>query len=183
MTPWKLLGVESVFKGYRAIVRKTFQHPRGHEVQVDILDVGDDANVIALTPEGRAVVGEQFRCGPQVVMSEIAGGIIDAGETPEQAAIRELAEELGYKPATIEYLGYVYRDGWRSGKSHSFIATDCTPLDAGQQLDGFEAIDVKLIEIAELLHNAKNGKMTDTASVLLAYDRLRQLEEKYETTN
>lgn len=183
LQPWKLLKTELAFKGWRSISYKTFLHPKGHEVIVDVLESHEDASVIAITTEGKVVIAGQFRCGPEEVMDELTGGKIDDEETPEQAAIRELAEEGGYAPGNMEYLGYLYREAWRTGRSHYFLATDCIPLPSGPQPDDFEVIEVKNITIAELIENAKNARMTDTGGVLLAYDRLKQLEEKYETTN
>lgn len=183
MKPWKLLKTEIAFEGWRPVVYKTFRHPRGHEVKVDVMDDPGDASMIALTPEGKVIVGEQYRCGPEKVLNEIIGGRIDEGEDPETAAIRELAEEAGYVPGSVEYLGYVYREAWRNGKSHYFLATDCTPRAEGQELDEFEVINVKEITISQLIDNAKDARMTDAGGVMLAYDRLKELEGKYETTN
>lgn len=167
------------------ILSKTFQHPDGREVIVETTDQlgSGDASVVALNPEGKVIVGRQFRCGPEKVMDELAGGAIDQGETPKQAAIRELREELGYEPGEIEYLGYVHRGAWKNATSHYFLATNCQKFASGQNLDGFEVIEPRLITVTELIDSARNARMTDAGGVLLAYDRLKELEKNYETTN
>ncbi|MCB9780648.1 MAG: NUDIX hydrolase [Alphaproteobacteria bacterium] len=59
----------------------------------------DWVNVIARTQDGRLVFVEQYRHGTDDVTLEIPGGMVDPGEDFVTAALRELAEETGYRPA------------------------------------------------------------------------------------
>ena len=52
--------------------------------------------ILARTVEGKWVMTEQYRHGTGKIELEFPAGIIDKGETPEQAAVRELQEECGY---------------------------------------------------------------------------------------
>ena len=52
--------------------------------------------ILARTKEGKWVMTEQYRHGTGKIALEFPAGIIDKGETPEEAAIRELQEECGY---------------------------------------------------------------------------------------
>jgi len=52
--------------------------------------------ILARTTEGKWVMTEQYRHGTGKIALEFPAGIIDKGETPEEAAIRELQEECGY---------------------------------------------------------------------------------------
>jgi len=52
--------------------------------------------ILARTTEGKWVMTEQYRHGTGKIALEFPAGIIDKGETPEKAAIRELQEECGY---------------------------------------------------------------------------------------
>ena len=52
--------------------------------------------ILARTTEGKWVMTEQYRHGTGKIALEFPAGIIDKGETPEDAAIRELQEECGY---------------------------------------------------------------------------------------
>ncbi|MBR2308261.1 MAG: NUDIX hydrolase, partial [Fibrobacter sp.] len=53
--------------------------------------------ILARTAEGKWVMTEQYRHGTGKIALEFPAGIIDKGETPEQAALRELQEECGYR--------------------------------------------------------------------------------------
>jgi ADP-ribose pyrophosphatase len=61
-----------------------------------VIASADWCNVIAVTPDGKLVLVRQFRFGIEEFSLEIPGGIIDPGETPVAAAVRELREETGY---------------------------------------------------------------------------------------
>lgn len=52
--------------------------------------------ILARTSEGEWIMTEQYRHGTGKIALEFPAGIIDKGETPEQAALRELQEECGY---------------------------------------------------------------------------------------
>lgn len=60
------------------------------------IDSADWVNVIALTAANEVVAIEQFRHGNGEVTLEIPGGMVDPGEEPLVAGVRELAEETGY---------------------------------------------------------------------------------------
>ena len=68
-------------------------------------------------------------CGP--------GGHIEAGESPEQAAVRETVEEFSIKPTALKYLGQL--DGQaRYGKPHIFLCTEYegTPKCKSREMQG-----------------------------------------------
>ena len=56
----------------------------------------DWVNVLALTPDARLVLVRQFRFGIDDFSLEIPGGVIETGEDPVAAGLRELREETGY---------------------------------------------------------------------------------------
>src|ERR1700741_3666225 len=61
--------------------------------------------VIALTDDGRMVMVEQFRHGTRLTSLELPSGVVDEGETPEDAARRELREETGFEGGEPRVLG------------------------------------------------------------------------------
>lgn len=72
------------------------------------------------------------------------------GETPKQAAARELLEETGLAPKTLKLWKSVKRS-WRIGaKIHFFVARDCVKI-AEQKLDGGEKIQIKLVTFEQFL--------------------------------
>ncbi len=179
MNAWRRIddGSDVHKVGFRTIVSKRFRMNNGNEMQADISGAeGSEASgIIALTSDNRVIIAKQFRCGPEKIMLEMPGGLVDPGETPEQAAKRELQEEVGYEVGRIEYLGKVYGNAWDNAVHHYFIARDCKP-SAVQNPEELEEIEVTTISIAEFIQNAKQARMTDTQGVLLAYDMLKEIE-------
>lgn len=179
MKPWQRLDATEVEQvGFRTIVQKQFLMNDGRVKRADI-DGSEGMQavcVIALTDDRQVVIARQFRCGPEKVLDDLPGGIVDPGESLEAAGKRELLEEVGYTVGELEYIGWVYIDPWHNGIHHYYIAHNCQPAPSNNPEED-EEIETVLMSIAQLLDNAKTGKMTDAAGVLLAYDRLRELEE------
>ena len=61
-----------------------------------VLEYPDWVNVIAITEDGKFVMERQYRYGLGCTCHEICAGVMEKGETPEEAARRELEEETGY---------------------------------------------------------------------------------------
>lgn len=106
---WKL-GEETPAHDYRvfstAFVEGT--HPQtGARKRFSLIRCQDWVNVVALTTDDRIVMLRQFRPGDARVHLEIPGGLIDPGEDPVAAAVRELAEETGYVGGNAELIGRV----------------------------------------------------------------------------
>lgn len=167
--------------GYRTLITKNFTLPSGvTEPYVTKEKEGSHCvATIAITTDGKAVVARQFRPGPEMIMDEIAGGGVEAGEDYLLAAQRELLEETGYQAGELQPLGTIYKDAYTNTTWHYFLATDCTADDNGASPDDKEFIDIQLISIDELIYNGRNARMTDTEALFLAYDKLIELKTKY----
>lgn len=165
--------------GWRTVVSKHFEMPDGQTATFDTVGTeGAGASaVIALTRDNRVIIAEQFRAGPERVMQELPGGMIDQGETPLDAAIRELGEETGYQPQDIQPLGHVYPDGYMNMTHYYFLATGCQKTTK-QSLDPQEFVDVREITIEALFAAARSAQLTDVGAVFLAYDILKELQQR-----
>lgn len=98
MKPWKLLNSEYLVDApWLKVAKETCELPNGKVIDdFYTLWQPDWVLILARTTEGKWVMTEQYRHGTGKIELEFPAGIIDKGETPEQAAARELQEECGY---------------------------------------------------------------------------------------
>ncbi len=179
MKPWKRIEPTAMVNASRrGITVKSFQLPDGSLQQFEIFDRDglQHAACIAITTDGKVLIAEQFRAGPEAIMQELPGGSVDEGEDPQTAVLRELQEETGYMPGKVEYLGKVYKDAYMNGTWHYYLVTGCELSSHAQNLDIDERINVRTITIDELLDNARKARMTDVEAVFLAYEKLLDLK-------
>ena len=95
--------------------------------------------VVPVLPDGRVLTMSGYRHGPRRVCLSFPGGFLDPGETAEVAALRELAEEAGLRPARLIALGDFTDNGnQQGGHGHYFLALDCRP-SPGWHEDATEA--------------------------------------------
>jgi ADP-ribose pyrophosphatase len=124
--------------------------PTGAEKDFVVLEFPDWVNVIPITDDGRVVLIRQYRHGLLDSTWEVPGGVIDPGEEPLHAAIRELQEETGYAGEKVKLLGRVSPNPAIQGNwSYSFLAEGCK-FTGARNLDPFEDIEVKLFTLDEI---------------------------------
>jgi len=105
---------------------------------------------------------------------ELVAGKIDEGESPEQAAIRETAEECGYRvePANLHRMAsYFVSPGYTPEMFHLFFASvgDADRLGNGGGLeDENEFIDVEEVGLELFLQMADAGTLTDGKALMAA---------------
>ncbi|MBI5490357.1 MAG: NUDIX hydrolase [Deltaproteobacteria bacterium] len=108
----------------------------------------DWTNVIPVTQDGRVILIRQFRAGARQVTLEIPGGLVEPGETPLEAAKRELREETGYSAADWTPLGSVQPNPAIQGnRCHTFLARGAVPT-GGLALEPMEDIEVEPVPLA-----------------------------------
>lgn len=94
---------------------------------------------------------KQWRHGEKALSVEFPGGVIDAGESPEEAARRELEEETGYKTGKLIKLGSSNPNpALFSNHVHFFLAEDLTPTGI-QHLDADEFINYMELPINQVI--------------------------------
>jgi ADP-ribose pyrophosphatase len=88
-------------------------------------------DVLPVLEDGRILCMRQFKYGVGEISLSTMGGMIDEGETPEQAARREMFEEMGCEAGEMVFLGKYASDANRGcGLAHLFLALDARQVTA-----------------------------------------------------
>ena len=140
-----------------------------------VLEERDWVHVIPMLPDGRILLVRQYRHGAQTFSLELPGGVLDAGETPEQGARRELLEECGATGETWSALASFFPNPARqNNRFHCFIAHHVSRSQS-QQLDVSEQIEIHALTPAEIDAAIADGRFSQgnhIAAFLLARSRL-----------
>lgn len=140
-----------------------------------ILRVGDWCNVIAVTADDDIVLVWQYRFGADALSLEIPGGIVDPGESPEQAARRELCEETGYEAEHFDLLLVVEPNpALQNNRCFTYVARRARPTKA-TEFDGQEELETALVPATRIPDLLDGGQVTHALvqSALERYWRTR----------
>ncbi len=152
---WKLIGSRDISDHRIFRIRHDYYRfePTGAERDFVVLDCPDWVNIIPLTDDGQVVLIRQYRHGTRDVSLEVPGGVVEADETPQDAAVRELQRRNRLCPATVKPLGFVSPNPAIQGnRSYTFLAEGCR-LTAEPQPDSFEQIEVLLRPLKDIPAN------------------------------
>lgn len=115
-----------------------------------VLEYPDWINILAITEDGKFVFERQYRHGLGKTCYEIPAGVIEKGETPLEAAKRELQEETGYGEGEWSPLMTISGNpSTTSNLTHCFLARGVKKI-SGQHLDATEDITVCLLDESQV---------------------------------
>ncbi len=158
---WERLADAAVdhFRVFR--VRRTrYRHARDRrEGEFVIIEANDWVNVLALTDDGRMLLVRQFRFGIHDFTLEIPGGVIETGEDPVAAGVRELREETGYAGRSARLLAQVRPNpAIQANVCHIVLVEGCVRVGE-TQFDPNEEIELSLLPIDEVVAKAERGEI------------------------
>jgi ADP-ribose pyrophosphatase len=157
------------------IERVTQESADGTRHTKDIVRHPGAVAIVPLLDDGRICFVENYRVAVNERLIELPAGTLEPPEEPVHTALRELAEETGYRAARIEHLTTMCMSpGILDEKMYVYCAWELT---AGvTALEAGEDIQVRCLDWSEALEMVRDGRIRDAKSIaaLLYYDTFRR---------
>lgn len=172
MAAYELQSSEVVYDGDLSNVRiDRIRMPDGSVAEREIVEHPDAVAVVAIDGDGKVVLLRQYRPALRTRVLEIPAGKMDVdGETPMEAARRELIEEVGLDAGSLsELVTFVNSGGWCDEHTTVYLAGDLTDASAP---DSFVAkaeeadLEVVRMPIAHAVQLAQSGEITDAKTLI-----------------
>jgi ADP-ribose pyrophosphatase len=166
---YRVLKSRTVFKG-RLISVKVDQVTEPGNVRAEREVVCHPGSVVVLPrlPDGRLILVRQFRYAAGQSLWELVAGGIERGETPRQAARREMMEETGYSCTHLSPLfDFFPSPGILSEKMHLVEATGLTLSKAHPEAD--ERIRLGRFTMRQIRQILRSGKIKDGKTLIGLY--------------
>lgn len=177
---YRMIEQETLYDGFFSMRAYSVEHDsfEGGSLRIrrEMMERGDAAAMLLYDPKADSVLLlDQFRIGPAARqdnpwLTEIVAGIVDAGETAEEAVRRECLEEAGYQPYEVSFLGRYYSSpGGCSERIDLFLGLvdKDKPCTSGGGVDHeHEDIRAYWVARAEALAMLAAGKINSGAPML-----------------
>ena len=167
----KTLSSRIVFDGRALRLRvDTVMTDNGRTTMREIVEHPNCVAVVAIDTINNIVLVKQYRKSVEKELLEIPAGGIETGETPVEAVEREMREETGLQPKTVEHIGGFYSSpGFCTEYLHLYLATDLVPKPlVAEDTEGIQLVTVPPEQIPVLINS---GTICDAKSIagLLQY--------------
>jgi 8-oxo-dGTP pyrophosphatase MutT (NUDIX family) len=173
ITPWKIAGSRYLIRD-RWMTLRADHCETANGAALDpyyVQEAPDWVHIVAFDIQDRILTIRQYRHGAGVISTELPCGTLEPGETPAQAAARELLEETGCTFRSLVSLPTLSPNpACYANRIHAFAALG-THRIREQQLDETEEIEFEFLPIPTVLSLIDLGAFPQalhTASLFLA---------------
>ena len=158
---WKILRSEYISRRpWMTARRDEVQLPDGRIIpEYWVLEFPDWVNVIALTKDGDMVMVRQYRHALGLTEYELCAGVMEEGESPLEAAKRELLEETGFGGGKwTEFMSICANPSNHTNLAHTFLAVGVERV-CEQHLDATEELTCHVLSQDEVFGMLQRGEI------------------------
>lgn len=143
------------------VTKDVYLHPqRNRDQEFVVINAPEWVNVLALTPDHHLVLVRQFRFGIDEFSLEIPGGVMNPGEDPVAAGLRELREESGFVGAKARLLGSVHPNPAIQNNRCHLVLVEEARQSAALEWDPDEEMEILTRPVDEVYALASSGGIT-----------------------
>ena len=136
------------------------EEPGGVHTRREVVRHSGSVAILALQDDGKIVLVRQYRYPVDAFVWELPAGRLDDGESPEQAAQRELQEEIGFKAGQLHNMAFFHTTpGFCDESMHVFRATGL--VASKKQGDEDERIEVQAFTLSDLETMIDRGEIRE----------------------
>ena len=164
---WNCLSHKIVYETpWITVYEDQVQLPTGQTTPYGFVESKSEfVGIVPLIDSATVVLVRQYRYLQDEVTWEITTGAMDENETPEQAAQRELQEEVGYQAETLELISIMRSNkSLMRDKGYIFLARGLTPSKG--EPDPTEEFETALVPLAKALEMVNSHEITDCVSII-----------------
>ncbi|MBX0313859.1 NUDIX hydrolase [Planococcus glaciei] len=136
--------------------------PNGNTSKRELVEHPGAVALVALTPDKKIILVEQYRKALERTIVEIPAGKIEKGEAPEVTALRELEEETGYTAEKLDLIqSFSTSPGFADEIIHLYAAEGLSKATSGAVLDDDEFVELMEVSIEEAEQMMKDNRIYD----------------------
>jgi ADP-ribose pyrophosphatase len=160
-----VMGRKSIFKGRKLeLVLDRVTLPGGGTAERELVLHPGAVVILPVVRPGVILLLRQFRHAVGEEIYELPAGTLEAGESPEVCAARELAEETGFRTRSLRKLTEFWSSpGILRERMHLFLAEDLERVQ--QKLDDDEVVTVGEFDLADALDMVRDGRIADAKTI------------------
>ncbi|MFK8138065.1 MAG: NUDIX hydrolase [Bdellovibrionales bacterium] len=177
---WKILDTKELIKTpFFTMVSERCELPDGRLMSDYYrFELSDWVQIVPITKGSKVQLIRQYRHGNREFHWEIPGGVVDEGESADQAAARELLEETGSSFEKMDLIiSHNPNPALQKNFIHCFLAMG-VEVRCEQSLDEFEDIEVKEFSLSELKALIQNKEIKHSLVLASLLFCLPTIEEK-----
>ena len=174
----QILSSETIYEGpIFGVRRDQVLEPSGLRTMREVITHPGSVVVLPLLADGRMLLIRQYRHATRQYLWELVAGRMDPGESPREAAAREMMEETGYRAKKFKiFLDVFPTPGFLEERMYILLAEGLTLGEARPEED--EKITAKAFTPAEVESMMRRGKLRDAKTIAGVLYYLRFLRSR-----
>lgn len=174
LIPFKKTAEKIAYQNkYFTILDRTYHLPDKTSSHFFVHQEIDTCCVLAQTKEGLFIAIQEYRVGPDIILTELPAGRLEhERDNPDERIQKELLEETGYQ-GVFKKIAVLPTSPYSTRSIHCYYAVDCEKVSE-QKLDSSEFIEVKLLPKDKMYHVLISGKSSSSAPGILAWEWMKK---------